>query len=899
MKIKIKILVSLLLFTSMSYSQADKILSLEYKTKQLPFNLIEKITADRPVIALALSGGGSRGFAQIGVLMAFEENGIQVDNIVGTSMGSVVGGLYASGYSVEELDSIISHTDWDNLLSLDRETNRRELFIDQKVTEDKAIFSLRMKGLTPIIPNSIYSSEKMANYLNLLTIQSPIHTFDGFNKLKYNFSAVCTDLTTGNPVILKSGSLSQAMRASSSVSFLLPPVNMDSLVLVDGGLVANIPAAIASKNSDYTIAINTTSPLHSTEELHYPWMIADQLVSIPMKILNEEQLKDADFVITPQNTKASNDFRNLDSLVIEGYKATLPLIKKLKENIDSLYYRKFREKEFYIKNVISSTASSDYERQLLQKYSLKDSVSNYEILTDMSTLFNRGDLFDIKAEIKINRDYSTINFIKVYNPLVKKTIVTGISFIDKESVDSIFALLINNPYNTRRLSESIIEILKIYRNEGYSLAELDTTWFDEKRGEININFNEGIISGIRIEGNVSTEPSIIIREFPLKIGDYFLYNDVARGLTNLRSTNLFEDIVLTIKKDGNNNIIILKVVEKVSSLIRFGFRIDDERKAQVSVDFRDENILGTATEIGFLISGGTRNLAYIFEHKANRIFDTYLTYKINAYYKFDDNYSYVDDPSSSYDDFSRSIAGEYRQTFYGASISLGSQVQRFGNLIFTGKYEYQTISNIQNQLFNPFKIKVVSLKVSSTIDTQDKYPYPEKGIYFYGSYETAQTILGGEVGFLNFGFDYKSYFTLNNNHTFSPRIMMGFGDKTLPVTDLYSIGGQNSFFGMRENEYRGRQIFLASLEYRYKFPVVIFFDTYFKLRYDLGSVWEFQDQIRFKDLRHGIGTSLSFNTPIGPADFSVGRSFLFRKNLPGNPISWGEVFFYFSIGYYF
>jgi NTE family protein len=374
---------------------------------------------------------------------------------------------------------------------------------------------------------------------------------------------------------------------------------------------------------------------------------------------------------------------------------------------------------------------------------------------------------------------------------------------------------------------------------------------------------------------------------------------VSRGLTNLRSTNLFEDIVLTIKKEGNNNIIILKVVEKVSSLIRFGFRIDDERKAQVSVDFRDENILGTATEIGFLISGGTRNLAYILEHKANRIFDTYLTYKINAYYKFDDDYSYVDDPSSSYDDFSRSIAGEYRQTFYGASISLGSQVQRFGNLIFTGKYEYQTISNIQNQLFNPFKIKVVSLKVSSTIDTQDKYPYPEKGIYFYGSYETAQTILGGEVGFLNFGFDYKSYFTLNNNHTFSPRIMMGFGDKTLPVTDLYSIGGQNSFFGMRENEYRGRQIFLASLEYRYKFPVVIFFDTYFKLRYDLGSVWEFQDQIRFKDLRHGIGTSLSFNTPIGPADFSVGRSFLFRKNLPGNPISWGEVFFYFSIGYYF
>jgi len=899
MKIKIKIFIPLLLFTSLSYSQTSRVLSLEYTTRQLPFNLTEKITTDRPVIALALSGGGSRGFAQIGVLKAFEENGIQIDNIVGTSMGSVIGGLYASGYSARELDSVISQTDWDNLLSLDRETNRRELFVDQKITEDKAIFSLRMKGLTPIIPNSIYSGEKMANYLNLVTIQSPIHTFDGFNKLKYNFSAVCTNLATGTSVILKSGSLSQAMRASSSVSFLLPPVTMDTLMLVDGGLVANIPAAIASQNSDFTIAINTTSDLHSSQELQYPWLIADQIVSIPMKILNEEQLKDANFVITPKIKNFANDFKNIDSLVMDGYNSTLPLIKNLKEKIDSLHYGKFREKEFYIKNIISASAVSDYERQILQKYSLKDSVSGYEIMSDMSNLFNIGDFSDIKAEIIINKDYSTIKFLKTYNPPVNNIKIEGITFIGKECIDSILAPLKNNPYNTKKLSASVVEILKIYRNEGYSLAELDTTWFDEKEGIINIKFNEGIISDIRIEGNINTEPSVIIREFPLKKGEYFLYKDVARGLTNLRSTNLFEDIVLTVKKEGDKNILMLKVVEKVSSLIRVGFRIDDERKAQASVDFREENLLGTATEVGFLVSGGTRNLSYIFEHKANRIFNTYLTYKINAYYKYDYDYSYVDDQSSSDEDFSRSVAGEYEQKFYGVSLSLGSQVGRFGNLIFTGKYEYQQLSNIQNQIFTPFKLKVLSFKISSTIDTQDKYPYPEKGIYFYGSYETAQTILGGGVGYINLGFDYKSYFTLNNSHTLSPRLMMGFADKTMPVTDMYSLGGQNSFFGMRENEYRGRQIFLASLEYRYKLPFEIFFDTYFKFRYDLGSVWEFQDQLRFKDLRHGIGTSLSFNTPIGPADFSVGRSFLFRKNLPGYPLSWGDVFFYFSIGYYF
>jgi NTE family protein len=70
-------------------------------------------------------------------------------------------------------------------------------------------------------------------------------------------------------------------------------------------------------------------------------------------------------------------------------------------------------------------------------------------------------------------------------------------------------------------------------------------------------------------------------------------------------------------------------------------------------------------------------------------------------------------------------------------------------------------------------------------------------------------------------------------------------------------------------------------------------------RYDLGSIWEVQESIRFKDLKHGIGAALSLDTPIGPADFAVGRSFLFKDDLPDNPISWGDVIFYFSIGYYF
>jgi outer membrane protein assembly factor BamA len=209
------------------------------------------------------------------------------------------------------------------------------------------------------------------------------------------------------------------------------------------------------------------------------------------------------------------------------------------------------------------------------------------------------------------------------------------------------------------------------------------------------------------------------------------------------------------------------------------------------------------------------------------------------------------------------------------------------------------LKNKTNEIISPNEAKIVSLKISTTIDTQNKYPYPTAGFLFNGFYETAQTILGGNVGFTNISFDYKSHFTFARDHSLSPRFSLGFGDKTLPLTQHFSLGGLESFFGMREDEFRGRQLFLTSLEYRYNLPIDIFFDTYFMFRYDLGSIWNVQEAIRFKDLRHGIGATISLDTPIGPADFAVGRSFLFKKNLPGNPISWGDVIVYFSIGYYF
>jgi NTE family protein len=906
MELKNRIQFILILFfyflSVINYSQVPekKIIKLNYKTASLPFGLSRKIPEQFPIIALSLSGGGSRGFSQIGVLKAFEEYNIPFQILVGTSMGSIVGGLYSSGYSIDELDSIAKFTPWSDLLSVDSKTNRRELFIDKKITEDKAILTLRLDGLKPIIPTSVNDGQKLSNYLNLLILKAPIKIIDNFSKLERQFYAVCTNLENGSMVLLNSGSLSQALRASSSVSFLLSPVHLESLILVDGGLVANIPIIPAKElGAELIFAVNSTSPLREKQELEFPWNVADQIISIPMKLQNEQQLKYADVIITPNlNGKEATDFSSVDFSIMAGYKSAVEQVSIIKEKIDSVFFDKIKEEEYFINNFEIKKTPNIYDAQFTE-YEKLDSLSSFQIMKEIFKVECNGGYKEVFAEVEQINNKNIITFIAVDNPNVTEIVCDGITLLSNEDVNEVKNDLINKPYNPIKIVAASKRILKMYRSLGYSLAEIDTVIFDESTGKLFLLFKEGRISDIIVEGNLKTNKTVITRELPFAMGDIFIDSKIQQGLTNLRNTNFFENVTFSVEKIKGVNILRIKVQEKISSLIRFGFKIEGENKPQVSFDLRDENFFGTGTELGLLVFLSDRGRSYVLEQKSFRLFETYLTYSVNGYYKISDVYTYKDDISTSKKFFSRSRSGEYRQIYYGFSLSVGTQVQRFGNVILSAKYETNEIKNKSLDAVNAFRSNIVCFRSSFTIDTQDKYPYPEKGLRLSGFYETAQKVIGGEIGYTNFGAEYEGYLNISERHTLGTVIKLGFGDATLPLTQQYSLGGQYSFFGMRENEYRGRQLFLTSLEYRQFLPVKIFFDTYVSIRYDLGSIWEKQEVIKFKNLRHGIGGTISFNTPIGPSEFSVGKSFTLTENLPGNPLSWGPTYFYFSIGYYY
>lgn len=883
-----------------SFPQSNTI-SLEYKYKKLPFGLTQKTIKALPEVTVVLSGGGARGIAQIGILKALEEREIPISRIVGTSMGSIIGGFYAAGYSLDDLDSLVTIIPWNDLLAAKSEADRKDLFIDQKITEDRALFALRLEKLKFVLPTSVNSGEVLSNYLNLITLNAPIHTEKNFCDLKYDYRAVCTDLITGSAVSLSKGSLSQAMRASSSISLFLAPIKLDTLLLADGGLVANIPVKVAKElGADFLLASNTTSPLNTAEELAYPWIVADQIVSIPMRLLSTDQLNLADMVIEPNlGRKKNDDFSNLDSLIIAGYNATIPKLDSIQNRVEQIFRAKTGEKEFYIKNIVYDENLSGVEKSILLKYSKKDSVSNFEIMEDISSIYKSGDYDSVYASIIPHKEYTSIKFNKIENPKITQVNVVGITLLSKAVVDSILLTLINNPYNPLIIFNKLSKVLFLYRKNGYSLAEVDSVDFEQSTGVLNITFSEGRITGIEIEKNKKTAYWVIRRELPFEQGEFFQYDKVEIGLRNLRSTNLFNDITLTINNYNGGKALHFIVDEKPSQLARFGLRIDNENQTQISIDLRDENFAKSGTELGLVFGGGLRNRSFVLEHKANRIFDTYFTYKARAFYEFNDVNVYKDDTTFSSKKYKRVFSGEYRQIYKGFSLALGTQVQRFGNLIFEGRYQWDEVKNKQDYLDGTYKAKIVSLSLSSTVDVLNKYPYPDKGVLVKTSYETAQKLLGGDVSYSKFYFSYNSYFSLSQDHTLNPKFTFGFADQTLPLSQQFSLGGQNSFFGLRDNDYRGRQIFLASLNYRYKLPVKIFFDAYASLRYDLGSIWAEREQIRFNDLRHGLGLTCSFDTPLGPADFSVGKNCLFKGSLNYSSIVWGPTYFYFTIGYYY
>jgi NTE family protein len=288
--------------------------------------------ATRPRICLVLSGGGARGMAHIGVLKILEDLKIPVDCIAGTSMGAIVGGLYASGMTAQQIDATMRSLDWQEAFR--DAPPRRDLAFRRK--QDDRNFLVRLplglKHHTILLPKGFIQGQKLQETLRQLTL--PFSNSTDFDLLPTPFRAVATDLETGNAVLMDKGDLAIAMRASMSAPGVFAPVELNGRLLVDGGLAENLPVNVArAMHADILIVSDVSFPLQPRAALDSALSITNQMLAILVRKDSDRQrasLTPQDILIEPNlGSTTATDFTSAGAVISGGEDAARAAIPKL------------------------------------------------------------------------------------------------------------------------------------------------------------------------------------------------------------------------------------------------------------------------------------------------------------------------------------------------------------------------------------------------------------------------------------------------------------------------------------------------------------------------------------------------------------------------------------------
>ncbi|HXZ59976.1 MAG TPA: patatin-like phospholipase family protein [Steroidobacteraceae bacterium] len=264
--------------------------------------------AARPRVGLVLSGGGARGAAHVGVLKILEQLHVPVDAIAGTSMGAVVGGLYASGLNAREIEKIMTSLNWQTAFR-DRPP-REDLTLRRKQEDENFLvkFPLGVRGHKIVLPKGLIEGQGLSQLLRRLTL--PVARITDFDDLPTRFRAVATDLESGEPVVLGSGDLTSAMRASLSAPGIFAPVERQGRMLVDGGIADNVPVDVArAMGVDLLIVVDVGAPLQQRAKLTDVTSISNQMLAILLRRNAEQQLatlSPRDILIAPPLGDASS-----------------------------------------------------------------------------------------------------------------------------------------------------------------------------------------------------------------------------------------------------------------------------------------------------------------------------------------------------------------------------------------------------------------------------------------------------------------------------------------------------------------------------------------------------------------------------------------------------------------
>jgi predicted acylesterase/phospholipase RssA len=786
-------------------------------------------------VALILSGGGARGFSQIGVLKALDEAGIKPRLIVAASMGSIVGSLYAAGYSPDSIYSFVKSIDWNDVFS--NTSQREQLLVSQKNENLNYLLELHFdKHFKIVWPNALSYGQAFYQYLVPKLAVAQYRASESFDSLDIPLRIVATDIIAGRMVVFSKGDIVSAVRASSGLPLIFSPVEYNGTLLMDGGMSANIPVepVIEENSGYYIIAVDATSSLWSKEELNSPVRLVDQLVAIGISKQKAIERALAQTVITPKlEHYKSTDFSKIDSIVARGYAAAKNEIDKIKNDISSDSATKAaaaRNDDFFCApfrwNSIDIGLCGLLDSFSLRTWGRGDTVSRDSI--DSKVCFflkHKGYPFARITSILRGGDYPVD--IAVEPGRIKNIVIEGNEVTSPNLILAAIPLKVWDVLTESRISKTI--------NSLYAL---------------------GLFKNVNVAMDSSQTLHIKVEEMEfwrMKAGMRYDEFHLGEGYVQPAYVNLF----------GSGLSAILH--------LQYGLR-----REQYSFELTNNNIFSPA------IAQKLQLKCYISREiirKESESRDT--TDTTGILYK------------TTIDEQSLRKAG----IMFVAGVQIGRFAMLDGGIRIERFRRTLSEQSVFNDPYKDFEQGVPYFLLRTTIDNLDKYPFPEKGQKHYISMGGANKNIGASESFFKIEASSSQYYTIARRHTFSPQLKFLWASDSLPDAERAYVGGAMPeenysetcvynympFFGLAQRALSGDIALLLRGNYRFMLKQKL----YFTLTFDWGYAWTWNrqwawDTRGFSTAKNiysefidkapvGIGVGIAYNSLIGPIRFSWGR----------------------------
>ncbi len=815
----------------------------------------------RPRVALALSGGGARGLAQIGVLRAFEDAGIDIELICGVSMGAIVGGLYATGISPDSLESLACSIEWGALL---RESPpRAQLLLSQKSKEANWFLSIPIRNFKPQWPSGATSGQILYNFLSNLTQGATYRCEADFDQLPIRYRAVATELSSGRRVAFKGGEIAYAMRAAMAFPLAISPLREDSVLYADGGLVDPLPVHLADSLTDApVVAVNTASGLANAGELNDLYSVANQATTVMTTPLINASLKAADYVCNPDPGTISNlDFGAIDTLIANGYATG----QRVAARIVTDFHNDHEPKRDSIQSTLTGILQLDRNMHLsgcpesVLRYVRNDDLIDGKILRELLTdAVADGWWTAATAQYEPDTGGTAARWVLTAE---RPPVITAIRFASPTIFNAIelrrvLNLKIGARHDRWEIAAAAQRLIQFYAQRNYTLTDIQHIAIDD-HGELLIQIDEARLVNVTLTGNRSVKDWVALRNFPMTKGSPYNARRVERGLNDLQASGLFDQITTEVIHTEDGPILELHVDEKDTDALRLGLRHDLEYQTDVFIEYASINALGLGNELVAHAQHAPRRDWFFLRAQADRVLRTYLTGALTVQRRRHEQRIYTDHVQT----------GTFETDRTGVELYVGQNISRQAQAAV--RINVDDLDLQQSTDSSEVNLDVASIAAIARLDDLDNRDFPTRGRRLTAEIRWADDFLGGDVVYRLFDGEGLWVQSLSEPLAMMLSARFATAERRLPIFERFALGGLGSFMGLNDNEIRGDKVVHSSLTGRYR----VYTRSYLVSRIDVGTVWDHQAQLDFfRDLRVGIGAGVAFDTPLGPLKIMAGTS---------------------------